>query len=249
MTNKSKPNSSNNLKQLFASHLKQQILLFEQGISAPSFADTAIPLSTIADVTIDAVQAWKEAIFTTENLGKNAKVSLPSPPGWQSLIGSLSPFYSMPFASGHFPQAVRNPFEIPKLLQEEKDWAKLLPLPELDSWSKESLQRKLISLGICRLAAQFDQATTLLNSIKNELPEPLFFNEQGANLWALGNRNQAMHFWNQLNDEPFACFNRGLGLLTQGETKLAVQQLQKASGQIPESSGWHHLAMLYQNSF
>ena len=245
MKNSSKPLENSALGELFTSHLKQQINLFEQGLGTPSYSETAIPHGTLSDVGIDPIPAWKDGIFLANAKGANANIS--APPGWQSLLFSLPALFGIPFASGHFPQAVRNPIELPKFIREETGWATLLPLPELEGWSKGNLQKQLISLGICRLAGRHDQASTLLNIIKDQLNDDIAQNELGAIYWARGDHAKALQAWEKLGEQSFAFFNRGLAHLRLGREESALEQLQKASALIPSSSGWHHLANLYQS--
>jgi tetratricopeptide (TPR) repeat protein len=248
MNNNIKPLANIALGELFASHLKQQINLFEQGLGAPSNLETAIPHGTLSDVGIDPIAAWKDSIFPTLKNTKGAIANISAPPGWQSLLFSLPALFGIPFASGHFPQAVRNPIELSNFIREETGWPTLLPLPELEGWSKGNLQKQLISVGICRLAGMHDQASTLLNTIKDKLSSDVAQNELGVNYWAMGDHAKALQVWDKLGAEPFAFFNRGLAYLRLGQEKIAFEQLQKASELIPNSSGWHHLAVLYQSS-
>lgn len=247
MKNSSKPLENSALGELFTSHLKQQINLFEQGLGTPSYSETAIPHGTLSDVGIDPIPAWKDGIFPTLANAKGANANISAPPGWQSLLFSLPALFGIPFASGHFPQAVRNPIELPKFIREETGWATLLPLPELEGWSKGNLQKQLISLGICRLAGRHDQASTLLNIIKDQLNDDIAQNELGAIYWARGDHAKALQAWEKLGEQSFAFFNRGLAHLRLGREESALEQLQKASALIPSSSGWHHLANLYQS--
>ena len=248
MSNNSKPLANKALGELFTSHLKQQINLFEQGLGTTSNLETAIPHGTLSDVGIDPIPAWKDSIFPTLTNTKGAIANISAPPGWQSLLFSLPALFGIPFASGHFPQAVRNPIELSNFIREEAGWPTLLPLPELEGWSKGNLQKQLISLGICRFAGRHDQVSTLLNTIKDQLSSDVVQNELGANYWAMGDHAKALQAWDKLGTEPFAFFNRGLAHLRLGQEKIAFEQLQKASELIPSSSGWHHLANLYQSS-
>ena len=247
MMNSSKPLDNMALGELFASHLKQQINLFEQGLGSPSYSETAIPHGTLSDVGIDPIPAWKDSVFPTLTNAKAGTANISAPPGWQSLLFSLPALFGIPLASGHFPQAVRNPLELPKFICEEAGWQTLLPLPELEGWSQGNLQKQLISVGICRLAGRHDQASSLLNNIKDQLSGDTVQNELGANYWALGDHAKALQAWDKLGAEPFAFFKRGLAHLRLGQEKIAFEQLQKASELIPTSSGWHHLANLYQS--
>jgi hypothetical protein len=129
MSNNSKPLANKALGELFTSHLKQQINLFEQGLGAPSNLETAIPHGTLSDVGIDPIPAWKDSIFPTLTNTKGAIANISAPPGWQSLLFSLPALFGIPFASGHFPQAVRNPIELSNFIREEAGWPTLLPLP------------------------------------------------------------------------------------------------------------------------
>lgn len=247
MKNSIKPLKNIALGELFTSHLKQQINLFEQGLGTPSYSETAIPHGTLSDVGIDPIPAWKDGVFPTLANTKGATANISAPPGWQSLLFSLPALFGIPFASGHFPQAVRNPIELPKFIREETGWATMLPLPELDGWSKGNLQKQLISLGICRLAGRHDQASTLLNTIKDQVTDDIAQNELGAICWARGDHAKALQAWEKLGEQSFAFFNRGLAHLRLGRKESAFEQLQKASALIPSSSGWHHLANLYQS--
>ncbi len=248
MMNSSKPLDNKALGELFASHLKQQINLFEQGLGLPSASETAIPHGTLSDVGIDPIPAWKDSVFPTLTNTKKGTTNISAPPGWQSLLFSLPTLFGIPLASGHFPQALRNPIELSNFIREETGWSTLLPLPELEGWSKGNLQKQLISIGICRLAGRHEQALALLNNIKDQLNGNTIHNELGAIYWAMGDHPKALQAWEKLDGEPFAYFNRGLAHLRLGQEKTAFEQLQKASELLPTSSGWHHLANLYQSS-
>lgn len=248
MMNSSKPLDNKALGELFASHLKQQINLFEQGLGSSSASETAIPHGTLSDVEIDPIPAWKDSVFPTLKNTKEAIANISAPPGWQSLLFSLPALFGIPLASGHFPQAIRNPIELSNFIREEEGWQTLLPLPELEGWSKGNLQKQTISVGICRLAGRHDQASILLDNIKDLLSNNIVQNELGANYWAMGDHAKALQAWDKLSTEPFAFFNRGLAHLRLGQEKIAFEQLQKASELLPSSSGWHHLAVLYQSS-
>ena len=248
MKNSNKPLENKALGELFTSHLKQQINLFEQGLGTTSYSETAIPHGTLSDVGIDPIAAWKDGIFPTATLANGTTANISAPPGWQSLLFSLPALFGIPFASGHFPQVVRNPIELPKFIREEAGWPTLLPLPELEGWSKGSIQKQLISLGICRFAGRHEQALSQLNIIKDHLIINMVQNELGSTYWAMGDHAKALQIWDKLGEEPFAFFNRGLAYLRLGQEKPAFEQLQKASELIPTSSGWHHLALLYQSA-
>ena len=70
-------------------------------------------------------------------------------------------------------------------------------------------------------------------------------NEQAAQLWQTGRTQEAVEIWNQLPASPVASFNLGMAKLFLGQPSDAMPHLKQASEQLPETSGWNHLAKLY----
>ena len=70
-------------------------------------------------------------------------------------------------------------------------------------------------------------------------------NERAAELWQTGRTQEALEVWKQLPASPVASFNLGMAKLFMGQAAEAMPHLNSASEQLPESSGWKHLANLY----
>ena len=58
-------------------------------------------------------------------------------------------------------------------------------------------------------------------------------------------RDEARALWESLSDGVAGLFNRGMAALFCGEAAAAREPLEKALAQLPEGSGWHHLARFY----
>ena len=75
--------------------------------------------------------------------------------------------------------------------------------------------------------------------------DPVSANERAAALWTAGDVSPAVKLWLAMPDSPVAWFNRGMCLLFTNRAAEALPHLRKAVANLPETSGWQHLAELY----
>jgi hypothetical protein len=93
-------------------------------------------------------------------------------------------------------------------------------------------------------------ARGVARTLGDEVGEPngsdvLSQNEFAADLWLAGKCEEAVAVWLELPTNPVVSFNRGMGLLFTGRATEAVLHLKVAAEQLPDASGWSHLAQLY----
>lgn len=251
MTNKPKPITKKTLRLMFARQLEESVEKARNGLLPPGEGEMVIPHGTLNEVLVEPAGAWAEAQFCLRFLGKKAPMLLPLVPGWASFSQGLGSISAIPMACGHFPQLMRNPWDLPASLQEGKAWECTNSLPEMDCWianPKQRLACTLIAIGICRLAGELDRAQEYLASIREEIPAEYYQNEAGACAWAHGQRKAALKHWKSAGDLPMALFNRGLADACAGDFQQAQGCFQEALKAISASSGWHHLAALYLQS-
>ncbi|MSR32688.1 MAG: hypothetical protein EXR99_14410 [Gemmataceae bacterium] len=245
MKNSRKPITRNTLRSMASKLLQERIQLFRIGVSSPQPEELLLPHRVMTDAVIDPAAAWSEAVFSSA-LGWKKNL-LAAPPGWASFASSLNLPTGAPLAAGMFPQLVRSPFDLLNHLREETALPCPLPMPEMENWACEGSKeeaRKTIAAGICSLAGEYQQAEAWLRKAEAEAPAPLH-NEWGACHWMRGDWAKAQEQWAKVK----TCagnFNRGLALAKLGEIVASREEFTRAADALPESTGWHHLARLYQ---
>jgi predicted Zn-dependent protease len=122
---------------------------------------------------------------------------------------------AIPMAIGTFPQGLR---DVAPLLN-QTDYKELLP------------QQGAVLSSLVRPVGQ-------VNSDCSQ-------NERAAELWQSGKTKEALDVWNTMTASPVASFNLGMAKLFLGQPADAMDHLKNASEQLPENSGWKHLAKLY----
>jgi tetratricopeptide (TPR) repeat protein len=121
------------------------------------------------------------------------------------------------------------------------------------AWAETTLARRafpdvILALGALRLANEFDRASELARAVQASVPAPwqtAFANEVAARLWHQGHVEEALAAWETLPAGPIASFNRGMATLFLDRPGDALPELTQAASELPEKSGWHHLAQLY----
>ena len=105
-----------------------------------------------------------------------------------------------------------------------------------------------MALGALRLAGQFEAAAHLLKKAKAKATpdwQAIWANEEAALAWHRGNLDEAAALWQKQPDSIPALFNRGMAALFLDRAAEARSFLSQAAVQLPEASGWRHLAQLY----
>jgi predicted Zn-dependent protease len=122
---------------------------------------------------------------------------------------------AIPLAIGTFPQGLR---DVAPLLN-QSDYKELLP-------------------------QQGAVLSSLVRPVGNVNPD-CSQNEKAAQLWQAGRTQEAVELWNSMPASPVTAFNLGMAKLFLGQAQDAMPHLQAAGEQLPENSGWKHLAKLY----
>lgn len=248
MKKKPKPSTPKALREMFTRLLQNRVQQALKGILPPDEGETVLPHSSLTGIAIDPANAWKESQFCLKSALGKAPSSIPCVPGWVGFIQSMGSFSAMPMASGHFPQAMKNLWDLPEGLSGESSWNTGASLPELEGWvnhPKQSVARHLIATGTCRLSGEHDLAKKYLDAIERDISGEAFQNEMGALEWARGSHKSARACWEKAESLPMACFNLGLACLADGSKNKATHHFQQAVAAIPSTSGWHHLGELY----
>jgi hypothetical protein len=208
------------------------------------------PFEAVPAQVLDPKQAWQEASAAISNVGAGKPGAAPA--DWPEIVAAMPPVVALPFAAGHFPQAVRDLQRLARSIDSIQDSAESvasLEITKIEAWAAEqSGPPALLAVGMLRLAGQLPRADKLLNKLEKKLLaefQPFCTNERAANFWAAGKRSEAAKLWSALPETAPVLFNRGLACVFAGDKLSAQIHLPKAVSMIPESSGWHHLGRLY----
>ena len=196
---------------------------------------------------VDSKQAWDEATAVLKHYGllETAKV----PADWPALVAAQASHTGLAFAAGNYPQMVR---DLAPLYRAAESLGEL-PTPNgpaipIGCAPSDEFSSVLLAIGTMRLARQWDAADALLRSSAGRVPSVLtlaWANEEAANLWHRGRREDALRRWRELPESVPVLFNRGMAALFTGRAADARADLRRAVEQLPDSDGWHHLGRLY----
>lgn len=202
---------------------------------------------------IDPRQAWDGALEAVQQFTDTKKLGQ-IPTGWATLVGGIESMTGLPMAAGNFPQLVRDwlPLVHATSLNETlKSKSPGQDVAGLSSWIESTAHsgdpiKWLLAAGLLRLTKRFDGAENLLKS-KSPTKElkSAFANEEAAIQWQRGNHAAARKQWAKQPDSAAVQFNRGMADLFCENAKSAEVNLKGAVARLPESSGWHHLGLLY----
>lgn len=192
---------------------------------------------------LDLGLAWNEAVLPGVLLAEDdARVSARFPSAWNSAshLNLTGPF---PCCVGLAPQFLQ---KIDRFMEDATGFFQQeTPIITSNCIAEATLDSKtpLSQLAIARLAGDAEQINRLIPQLDGELLQK---NEQAAQLWLTGSREEARQLWDSLpGDEAVIAFNQGLAALASGDTKRGQECLNRAVDGFEESTGWHHLAELY----
>jgi tetratricopeptide (TPR) repeat protein len=198
---------------------------------------------------VDPALAWREGVAALAALNQPvSKISAPAE--WSAVVVRHDAVAAQPLALGCYPQRVR---DLSALLQ-ATDLSAFRPSGEsrpasisLGKWAAKQCAAgeksgTLLAAAVLRAAGDFDAAAPILDQADSDADVD---NERAALLWQRGEWEQAEAIWKQLPDSAVAWFNRGMSALFLNQKVQARECLKKAVAQLPDSSGWHHLASLY----
>jgi hypothetical protein len=220
---------------------------------AVAVAGEVEPYEAVPAQAVDPRQAWVGACEAMVGLTDVEKLSK-LPTGWPTLVAGLESCTGLPMAVGNFPQLVRDLLPLVKstsLNATLKSSGTVADVGGLASWVETCKQSSdpakwLLAVGLLRLAKQFDKAEELLKTKSpNKEWKNAFANEEAAIAWQRGNHAFARKQWAKLPDSTVTQFNRGVAELFCDNAQAAAPNFKAAVADLPESSGWHHLGLLY----
>lgn len=201
----------------------------------------------------DPQLAWQEGLTALEVAGKEVSETA-APAEWAAIVVRHDSVAAQPMSLANYPQRVR---DLSALLQ-AKDLATFRSKGEsreastsLRSWADKHAAKGdpvtcLLAAAVLRSCRDFDAASALLNQMDTpESWDGCMRNEKAAILWQRGEWEKAASMWDSIPDNTAIWFNRGMAALFLNQTAKARINLKKVIENLPESSGWHHLASLY----
>jgi hypothetical protein len=234
------------LAELMARFLGRQSAAVAAGMAADQPGDVelheAVPVQAV-----DPKQAWDEATTVLESV--DLAFSAKAPADWPTLVAAQPSHTGVALAAGNFPQMVR---DLAPLYRAAEDLGRL-SVPDgspvaVEETTASEFPQALLMLGTLRLARQWDAAEALLKAHAGRVPSKwaeTWANEEAAIVWHRGRKAEALKRWQSQPESVPVLFNRGMAALFTGKPTEARADLRRAVEQIPESSGWHHLARLY----
>jgi tetratricopeptide (TPR) repeat protein len=253
------------LSDLLVDYLRGQATRHAVGFGNAESKGEVVPFEAVPVQRVDAGLAWREAVVVARYflphyegaaLSENEPSTWPAPPEWAATVNSLEAAAAIAFSFGNYPQLVR---DLQALLA-ANNLSALLPTQAdpvsnsaLRDWAAASAREPrypqiLFTVGVLRLARQFDEAAQLLHRHRAAMPahwQAAYANEEAALLWHRGQVEQAARLWQKQASTIPVLFNRGMSALFLGRPAEARPALAEAIAQLSESDGWHHLGGLY----
>jgi tetratricopeptide (TPR) repeat protein len=236
------------LAELMARFLGRQSAAVENGM-APAMPGDVEPHEAVPVQSVDPKQAWDEATAVLVHFGNTTKMNK-AVADWPSLVAAQPSHTGLAFASGNFPQMVRDLAPLYRSAEAlgELPSADGPPVAIENGSSPTEFPQLLLKLGALRLARQWNAADALFQEHAGKVPAKwaaAWANEEAAILWHRDRKPEAGRRWQNIPESAPVLFNRGMAALFTGRPADARNDLRRAVEQIPESSGWHHLGRLY----
>ncbi len=243
-----------NLAELFQRYLRQQVGAQAAGLGVAELAGEVTPYEAVPAQPIEPRLAWSETLFAISQFGASERSFSPVPE-WPNLVALHDPCYSLSLSAANFPQRVRNlqPLLQAKRLSDLRGHGQQpIELEALLEWTRQTIQKKLypqmlLSVGLLRMCRQFKAALQVFDEHKT-MPADMnaaWENEHAALYWEQGESEKAKALWQKQASHAGVQFNIGMAALFTDRPADAKTPLQASVRQLPESSGWHHLARLY----
>jgi hypothetical protein len=238
------------MDELMSRYLVRQLAAASTGVEATQPSEVESFDAVIAP-TVDPRLAWDGAIEPLRYFAPYLKLPTKIPSGWAAIVNALPPAVFLPMAVGHFPQAVRDLNAV--LESSQTNVVDSIDSPSANQFIDSMLKSNdpanwFIAVGAARLINDKKTALKLLSQKQSDIPSELriaWANERATLAFVSGQTDEATQTWKSLPDSAPVHFNRGVGHLATDRCKDAIAQFKAASSQIPESSGWHHLAELF----
>jgi len=191
---------------------------------------------------------WDEATAALRFLGVSPE-KLACPPEWAAFVALETDLVLVPLAAGFFPQRFR---KLPGQVAQAKhrSVSQVPGFSGLRGWVRKALKsgsptQLLIAAGIAAQLGDWADAETALSEAEAVCTgdwNAALKNQRAAVAWLKGEAVVARQQWAQL-DHPTSAFNRSFGMVSGHEKN---DELLAATKDLPETSGWRHLASLYQ---
>jgi tetratricopeptide (TPR) repeat protein len=244
------------LQELLAEYLHRQTQAHAAGLGCAPFTDEVEPYEAVPVQPVDPRLAWDEARVALRHFGSaDAVRACKALSEWPALVSAQEPVAALAFCVGNFPQRVRDLHPLLRAgnLQLLRPTAgRPVPTPVLledaERTGASSFPQVLLTLGVLRLAKQFEQADALLERYRGQVPAEwaaAWANEEAALTWHRGRPEEAAAMWQAQPESVPVLFNRGMAALFLGRPAEARTLLRRAAEQLPEDGGWHHLGRLY----
>jgi hypothetical protein len=245
------------LAELFTHYLQRQASASAAGLGFAEPGGEVQPFEALPAQPIDPRVAWDEALAVVPFVNpKAAETNWPTPPDWPTLVAGHEPVVALPFCFGNYPQLVRDlqPLLHPTNLAAPRGPSQRpVPAQGLQEWASQLANtgqspQLLLAVAALRLAKQFDSAVELVLRHQRQAPAVwrlAWANEEAALAWHSGRTEEARALWLAQAPAVPILFNQGMTALFLGQPAEARTPLRRAAEQIPEQSGWHHLAHLY----
>ncbi len=195
-----------------------------------------------------AAITWAEATAVFRLFGVQPE-KVACPPEWAAFTALDTAVVAVPLAAGLFPQRVRH---VPSLLAQAdlsaarpKAASPVSGFTALRNWVRKALASKsptqlLIASGIAASLgdwAEAEQALATAEPLCDGAWRTIWENQSASVRWLRGNDLDST-----MNTAPF---NRGLAALFGDNATTAEAIFREVIPNLPESSGWIHLAQLY----
>jgi tetratricopeptide (TPR) repeat protein len=244
------------LQELLADYLRRQTAAHGAGVGPAAAGGEVEPFEAVPAQPVDPRLAWDEARAVLRYFASADEArSCQAPVEWPALVAGREPAAALAFCVGNFPQLVRALHPLLhaadlRALREAPGRPSAVPvlLDQAAADREQPFPQVLVTLGGLRLARQFDRAEALLRRRRGRVPAEwaaAWANEEAALTWHRGRAEEAAALWQAQADSAPVLFNRGMAALFLGRPAEARPALRRAAGQVPEDSGWHHLARLY----
>jgi tetratricopeptide (TPR) repeat protein len=243
------------LSDLFAGYLRQQMSRQAEGLASVDTTGEVVPYEAATVQPVDAAAAWRAATAVAPHFNSASKTQpWKAPVEWAALVSAQDPAAALAFSFGNYPQLVR---DLHALLH-AADLTTLLPkgVGSAANMGKEPEARAieqrypqaLLTVGVLRLARQFDEAAEFLRRLQPDTPaawQAAWANEDAALAWHRGQVQEAVAVWQKQPLSVPVLFNRGMAALFLGRAAEARPLLNKAVEQLSGEDGWYHLGRVY----
>lgn len=225
------------------------------GTAACALEAEVLPFEAVSAPLVEPRLAWDDATLAAK-LYRTDSPKAKMPAEWPTLATAHEPVLALPLCLGNFPQLVR---DLHGLIQAER-LSSLRPVPSRsanvsaledqagDAAARKEFGRYLLTLGLLRIARQFEIARSLWDEHGGKLSaewRPAAANERAALAWHAGDAETARQQWAKQEASVPVLFNRGMAALFSDRPAEAKTPLVQAVEQLPEENGWHHLGRLY----